>query len=136
MCKIINYLDITAENKNDLLRQLLLTFGYNPNGREDFHKELEKSKIGRLPQYLLAYRDTELVGYLFIIGEKSNASKLFPYWAVTNADEIPLKACVQLLEQGIQICKENNCTVLSERLKIQLESNRKRLGIKTDCDCR
>ena len=64
-------------------------------------REMEKSQPGIFPQYLFVFREHKLIGYMFLIAEKENYCKTFPWWAVDNSDELPLEISIQLLEYGI-----------------------------------
>lgn len=91
-------------------------------------QEMEKSVEGRLPQYVFARRDGALIGYLFLIAQAEKTSRVFPWWAVDNADELPLATDIRLLECGVRLCEKAGCFVLAERLKAQLENHKKGIG--------
>ncbi len=137
MIKICNYLEIPNEQKDAVLGQLLL-IGFSPayGGRKTMKKEMDRSRAGSLPQYLFVFRDDRLIGYMFLIAERENYSKAFPWWAVDNSDELPLDIAVQLLEMGIALSEKCNCNILSNRLKIQLESQKKGIGRRPEASCR
>ena len=99
-------------------------------------KEMEKSQTGAFPQYFFVFRDDRLIGYMFLIAEKEKYCKAFPWWAVHNSDELPLEISIQLLEYGISLCLEYNYSNLANRLKLQLESQKKGIGRRPENLCR
>lgn len=135
--KICNYRDIPSEKKDVVLGQLL-QIGFCPacGKTETMKKEMEKSQAGAFPQYLFVFRDDQLIGYMFLIAEKENYCKVFPWWAVDNSDELPLEVSIQLLEYGIQLSLDCNCPDLSNRLKLQLENQKNGIGRRPEHLCR
>lgn len=133
MIKICNYLDIPSEKKDAVLEQVL-QIGFCPayGKQKTMKREMEKSQPGIFPQYLFVFREHKLIGYMFLIAEKENYCKVFPWWAVDNSDELPLEISIQLLEYGIQISSKYNYPNLSNRLKIQLENQKKGIGRRTE----
>ena len=137
MISICNYRDIPDEKK-DVVLEHLLQIGFCPayGKQETMKKEMEKSQAGTLPQYLFVFRDDELIGYMFLIAEKENYCKAFPWWAVDNSDELPLEISIKLLEYGIQLSLNCNCPNLSTRLKLQLENQKNGIGRRPEHLCR
>ena len=137
MINICNYRDIPSEVKDIVLEQLL-QIGFCPayGNQESMKKEMEKSQAGAFPQYLFVFRDDKLIGYMFLIAEKEKYCKAFPWWAVDNSDELPLEISIQLLEYGISLCLKYNYSNLANRLKFQLESQRKGIGRRPENLCR
>lgn len=137
MEQIKTYVDIPDEKKDVVLEQLVHV-GFCPAyGKvKTMKREMEKSQPGKLPQYLFVFRADKLIGYMFLIAEKENYSKPFPWWAVDNSDELPIDTAIQLLECGIQLSLECNCPNLADRLKAQLENQKKGIGRRSDTLCR
>lgn len=131
MIRISNYIDIPNEMKDTVLEQLLQVGFCSAYGdQKTIKSEIEKSQSGNLPQYLFVFQGDKLIGYMFLIAEKENYCKAFPWWATDNSDELPLEISIQLLEYGIQLSSNYNCPNLSNRLKIQLENQKKGIGRK------
>lgn len=129
MIKFYNYLDIPGEMKADVLKQLLQIGFYPAHGNlKTAKKEMDKSQTGMLPQYLFVFQNDKLIGYMFLIAEMEHYCKAFPWWAVDNSDELPLEISIQLLELGIDLSAKCNCPILSNRLKLQLEDQKKGIG--------
>ena len=137
MIKICNYRDIPSEKKDVVLEQLL-QIGFCPayGKQETMKKEMEKSQAGTFPQYLFVFRDDKLIGYMFLIAEKENYCKAFPWWAVDNSDELPLETSIQLLEYGILLSSKYNYFNLANRLKFQLENQKNGIGRRPEHLCR
>lgn len=129
MDEIINYLDLPENEKDRCLAELMATsFGPNHGDIGSIKDEMEKSERGRLPQFVFARRDGRVTGYMFLIAEKEKYSRIFPWWAVDNADELPLETDLRLLEYGIKLCSEAGCLKLAERLKAQIENHSRGIG--------
>lgn len=137
MVKIINYLELPNDAKDTILQQLFHV-GFCPayGNQKTMKKEMDKTRKGALPQYLFVLRDDKLIGYMFLIAEQENYCKAFPWWAVDNSDELPLETSIQLLEYGIQLSSKCSCPKLADRLKIQLESQKKGFGRRPENLCR
>lgn len=129
MDEIINYRDLPQDEKDKVLSRLL-GIGFCPawGGVKDMKREMEKSVEGRLPQYVFVRRNGELIGYLFLIAQAEKTSRVFPWWAVDNSDELPLATDIRLLEYGVSLCEKAGCFVLVERLKAQMENHKKGVG--------
>ncbi|MBQ2888098.1 MAG: hypothetical protein IJE29_04140 [Firmicutes bacterium] len=97
---------------------------------------MEKSQAGTLPQYLFVFRDDKLIDYMFLIAEKDNCCKVFPWWAVHNSDELPLEIAIKLLEYGIQLSSKYNYSNLANILKLQLEEQKNGIGRRPENLCR
>lgn len=137
MIRFCNYLDIPSEKKDAVLEQLL-QIGFLPayGKRKTIKKEMDKSQAGTLPQYLFVFRDDRLIGYMFLIAEKENSCKAFPWWAIDNSDELPLEIAIQLLELGIALSAKCHSSILSNRLALQLEDQKKGVGRRPETSCR
>ena len=136
---IINYLDIPNQERDNVLEQLL-HLGFCPayGKQKTIKREMEKSKKDKLPQYLFMFRDNELIGYSFLIGEKENICKPFPWWATDNSDELPLETATHLLEYAIELSTKCDCLTLADRLKTNLENQKKEIAQQTrkyPCPC-
>lgn len=137
MEQIINYLDIPLQNRDAVIEQLSCV-GFSPaSGKQKTMKrEMDQSQAGKLPQYLFVFRDGKLIGYMFLISENENYSKTFPWWAVDNSDELPLNTAIQLLEYGINLSLECGYVNLADRLKTELEYQKKGIGRRSENICR
>ena len=129
MDEIINYRDLDKCEKVQCLDELLkTTFRYHDKNVKDIKTEMDKSKEGSLPQFVFVRRDKKVIGYMFLIAEKENSSKLFPWWAVDNADELSIETDLRLLEYGVSLCTQAGCLKLANRLEMQMENHRNGIG--------
>lgn len=137
MERIVNYLDMSITERN-IAFDTLLRIGFCPAyGKiKTMQREMNKSKPGYLPQYFFAFRDVKLIGYMFLVGESESISRVFPWWAVDNTDEIPLKIAVEMLQIGIAMCENSGCHALAGRLRTQLERQKNGVGRRAEKDCR
>ena len=130
------YCDIPEERRDAVLSQLF-RIGFCPAyGRQKTVKrEMEKSRPGSLPQYLFLFREEELIGYLFLIAEREGYSRVFPWWAVGNPDELPLESAVRLLERGTSLSLKCGAPRLAQRMKLQMEEQKKGIGRRPESLC-
>ena len=129
MDEIINYRDLDECEKTQCLDELIKTlFRYPDKNAKDIKAEMDKSKDGSLPQFVFVRRDKKVIGYMFLIAEKENASKIFPWWAVDNSDELPIETDLQLLQYGVSLCSHAGCLKLANRLELQMENHRNGIG--------
>ena len=137
MERIVNYLDIPGEEKSAVIERLF-HIGFCPaHGRQTTVKrEMEQSKRDALPQYLFVFREDELIGYLFLIGEETRRGRIFPWWAAGNPDELPLETASRLLECGIRLSRQCGCPSLADRLREDLERQKKGIGRRPEDACR
>ena len=122
MERIVNYLEIPEEEKEQTLEQLL-RLGFCPayGKQRTLKREMEKSRKGSLPQYLFLFREEKLIGYSFLIGESEDISRVFPWWAVDNSDVLEAETAVRLLEEAVRLSTECGCPTLADRLQKNLE---------------
>ncbi len=122
MERIVNYLEIPDEEKDQIPEQLL-RLGFCPayGKQRTLKREMEKSRKGSLPQYLFLFRGEELVGYAFLIGEGEHKNRVFPWWAVDNSDVLAPESAVRLLEEAVRLSTECGCSALADRLQKNLE---------------
>lgn len=71
--QILNYLDMSEEQKEKSLRDLKSIGFYPAYGKEKTMKKImDKSIAGEMPQFYFVFRKEQLIGYLFIIGDTQN----------------------------------------------------------------
>ena len=129
MDEIINYRDLDECEKVQCLDELLkTTFSCSDRNVKDIKTEMDKSKEGCLPQFVFVRRDKKVIGYMFLIAEKENSSKLFPWWAVDNSDELSIETDLELLQYGVSLCTQAGCLKLANRLEMQMENHRNGIG--------
>ena len=87
MEQIINYRDIPTDKRIDILNALE-RIGFFPayGGVRTMQQIMEKSVPGSGPQFYFVFRENELIGYNFLIGD-TKKYKAFPWLAISNMDE-------------------------------------------------
>ena len=129
MDEIINYRDLDECEKIQCLDELIKTlFRYPDKNLKDIKAEMDKSQEGSLPQFVFVRRDKKVIGYMFLISEKENTGKLFPWWAIDNSDELPIETDLRLLQYGVSLCTQAGCLKLADRLEMQMENHRNGIG--------
>lgn len=131
MDEIVNYNDLNEEEKVRCLNELLKTsYGGNAKDIKNMKYEMDKSMDGCLPQFVFVRRKNKVVGYMFLIGEQMR-SRIFPWYAVENADELPLETDLRLLHYGVDLCTQSGCLKLADMLCIEIENHRNGIGRRT-----
>ena len=129
MDEIINYRDLDECEKLQCLNELIKTLFSCPGSDvKDIKAEMDKSQEGSLPQFVFVRRDKKVIGYMFLISEKENTGKIFPWWAVENSDELPIETDLRLLQYGVSLCTRAGCLKLADRLEMQMENHRNGIG--------
>ena len=129
MDEIINYRDLDESEKKQCLNELLkISFKCLSNDIKTIKAEMDKTQEGTLPQFVFVRRDKKVIGYMFLIGEKENTSKIFPWWAIENSDELPIETDLRLLQYGVSLCTQAGCLKLANRLEMQMENHRNGIG--------
>ena len=137
MDEIVNYIQLSKKERRHLPAQLSAVDFYPAHGGYmALYRAMETSRPGKLPQFLLVRRDGVLIGYLFLIAEQEKTSKVFPWWAVSNADELPLSTALDLLEQGAALCRDCGADKLAQQLQAQSARYRQGIGRRPDHLCR
>ena len=121
MSEIINFLDLTEKEKRHLPAQLAaVNFLPAHGGYSALRRELNRSAPGKLPQLLLAREGGEVAGYLFLISEGSGASRVLPWCAVSNCDQLSGEDAVNLIRAGYDLAKECGAENLANQMDAQL----------------
>ena len=129
MDEIINYRDLDESEKEQCLDELLKTsFSCPCSNVKAIKVEMDKTQEGSLPQFVFVRRDKKVIGYMFLIAEKENTSKIFPWWAVENSDELPVETDLRLLQYGVSLCNQAGCLKLANRLEMQMGNHRNGIG--------
>ena len=133
MNEIINYRDLDECEKIQCIDKLLKTSFSCPDANtEDLKAEMKKSREGSLPQFVFVRRNKKVIGYMFLIAEKENTDKLFPWWSVDNFDELPVETDLRLLKYGADMCIKAGYLKPADRLKMQMENHRNGIGRRSE----
>ena len=133
MSEIINYLDLTEKEKRHLPAQLAaVNFLPAHGGYSALRREMNRSEPGKLPQLLLAREGGEVVGYLFLISEESGTSKVLPWCAVSNCDQLSGIDAANLIRAGYEVARKCGAENLAHQMDAQLFIQQERLDLRSE----
>lgn len=134
--QILNYLDMSDEQKGRALIGLKGIGFYPAYGKEKTMKRImDKSAAGELPQFYFVFRKEQLIGYMFIIGD-TQKYRAFPWLAVSNADELPIRVTKPLMEIGIAAWKSIGNDKMAVFFQRQLTNYENGVGHQPENLCR
>lgn len=96
---------------------------------------MEKSVPGSGPQFYFVFRENELIGYNFLIGD-TKKYKAFPWLAISNMDEQKLAVCEELMKIQIAFFEELGMQKIADHCVRIMEDYRKGIGKQKESDCR
>ena len=88
---------------------------------------MEKSLMGQMPQFYFAFRDTKLIGYMFLIGDEKKF-RAFPWRAVDNLNELSMQLVEPLMEIAIKTWSDAGNNRMADYCKRLLNDYRKGIG--------
>ena len=95
----------------------------------------EKTFAGSGPQFYFVFRENELIGYNFLIGD-TKKYKAFPWLAISNMDEQKLTVCEELMKIQIAFFEELGMQKIADHCVRIMEDYRKGIGKRKESDCR
>ena len=102
MERIINYQDMSSEQRSSALRALGSIGFFPAYGKiKTMQKVMDNSVKDKMPQFYFIFRDRELIGYMFLIGDDKKF-RAFPWIAIDNLDELPMRIVEPLVEIAIK----------------------------------
>ncbi len=134
--QVLNYLNMTDEQKEKALMGLKGIGFYPAYGKEKTMKRImDKSAAGKLPQFYFAFREEQLIGYMFIIGD-TQKYRAFPWLAVSNADELPMRVTRTFMETGIAAWRNAGHDNMADFFQRQLTDYENGIGHRPEDLCR
>ena len=128
MEQIYNYLDMSIEQRKTALNSLSSIGFYPAYGKvKTMQNVMDKSVAGQMPQFYFAFRDTELIGYMFLIGDEKKF-RAFPWLAIDNLNELPMCLVEPLMEIEIRAWYEVGMDLMADFCKRLLDNCRKGIG--------
>lgn len=102
MEQIINYQEMSSEQRSSAL-QALGSIGFLPayGTIKTMQMVMDNSVKDKMPQFYFIFRDGELIGYMFLIGDDKKF-RAFPWLAIDNLDELPMRIVEPLVEIAIK----------------------------------
>lgn len=148
MEQIYNYRDMSPEQRESALHALS-SIGFLPayGGIKTMQRAMDQSAGEKMPQFYFVFRDEELIGYMFLIGN-SKMFRAFPCIAVDNLDELPMRIVEPLItiavragndEGGSLTGSDGSATersLIARRYEQRLEDYRRGIGRRNENECR
>ena len=136
MEQILNYLEMSEEQRT-LALDSLRSIGFHPayGKTKTMRRIMDKSIAGEMPQFYFAFRDGELIGYLFLIGD-AQRFRAFPWIEVNNLDELPMNLTEQLMKIAVDTYRGAGDIGQVIYHEAVLEDYRKGIGHRRKRDCR
>lgn len=133
---ILNYIDMSEEQRINALENLKYIGFYPAYGTEQTMKKImDKSIVDEMPQFYFVFRKEKLIGYLFIIGD-TQKYKSFPWLAISNVDELPMRVTRSLMKIYIEAWEKMNNVNMADYLRRQLQDYEYGVGHRSENLCR
>ena len=133
---ILNYIDMSEEQRINVLENLKHIGFYPAYGTEQTMKKImDKSIVDEMPQFYFVFRKEKLIGYLFIIGD-TQKYKSFPWLAISNVDELPMRVTRSLMKIYIEAWEKMNNVNMADYLRRQLQDYEYGVGHRSENLCR
>ena len=134
--RIINYREIPSERRIEVV-SALENIGFVPayGGVKTMLQIMEKSVPEVGPQFYFVFREKELIGYQFLIGDEEKY-KAFPWFAISNMDEQKLVLCKKMMELQIAFFESLGMNKMVEHSAEILEDYRNGIGKRKESECR
>ena len=133
---ILNYIDMSEEQRINVLENLKHIGFYPAYGTEQTMKKImDKSIVDEMPQFYFVFRKEKLIGYLFIIGD-TQKYKSFPWLAISNVDELPMRVTRSLMKIHIEAWEKMNNVNMADYLRRQLQDYEYGVGHRSENLCR
>ena len=136
MEQIINFRDIPIDERADVLNALE-GIGFAPacGGVKTMLRAMEKSVAETGPQFYFVFRENELIGYQFLIGDEKKY-KAFPWLVISNMDEQKMVLCEKMMELQIAFFESLGMYKMVEHSAEILEDYRNGIGKRKESECR
>ncbi len=133
---ILNYIELSEEQRKNALMNLK-NFGFYPAyGTEQTMKNImDKSIVDEMPQFYFVFRKEQLIGYLFIIGD-TQKYRPFPWLAISNVDELPMRVTRLLMKKHIEAWEKTNNVNMADYLRRLLIDYEHGVGHRPENLCR
>ncbi|MFR1051139.1 MAG: hypothetical protein ACOX67_10070 [Oscillospiraceae bacterium] len=136
MEQILNYLDMSEEQRALALNSLSSIGFYPAHGKmETMRRIMDQSIVGERPQFYFAFRDSELIGYMFLIGD-AQRFRSFPWIEINNLDELPMNLTEQLMKIAIDTYRGAGDIGQAIYHETLLGDYRNEIGHRRESDCR
>lgn len=136
MEQIINYREIPIDRRLNVLNSLL-DIGFTPayGGVKTMKRIMDKSIPEAGPQFYFVFRENELIGYQFLIGDEEKY-KTFPWLAISNMDEQKIALCEKMMDLQIDFFENLGMDKMVEHCTQIKEEYSKGIGKRKESECR
>lgn len=136
MERIVNYRDIPDDKRESVLKAVQ-ALGFTPayGKTKTMMRIMDQSIDGNGPQFYFVFRDEELIGYLFLIGDEKRY-RSFPWLVIGNEDEQRMALCEKMVRIQIQFFEANGRHDLAESCEGRLMDYQTGLGKRAETACR
>ena len=133
---ILNYIELSEEQRKNALMNLK-NFGFYPAyGTEQTMKNImDKSIVDEMPRFYFVFRKEQLIGYLFIIRD-TQKYRPFPWLAISNVDELPMRVTRLLMKKHIEAWEKTNNVNMADYLRRLLIDYEHGVGHRPENLCR
>ena len=102
MERFYNYRNMSLEQRESALISLS-SIGFFPayGSIKTMRRIMDKSVGEKMPQFYFVFRNKELLGYMFLIGD-NRRFRAFPWLAIDNLDELPMRVVEPLMDIAIK----------------------------------
>lgn len=113
MEQVLNYQDMSPDQRESALNALS-SIGFLPAyGKiKTMQRVMDKSVGDKMPQFYFVFRDMELIGYMFLIGN-DKLYRAFPWLAVDNLDELPMRIVEPLTDIAIKTWSDESGSIIN-----------------------
>ena len=133
---ILNYIELSEEQRKNALMNLKNIGFYTAYGTEQTMKNImDKSIVDEMPQFYFVFRKEQLIGYLFIIGD-TQKYRPFPWLAISNVDELPMRVTRLLMKKHIEAWEKTNNVNMADYLRRLLIDYEHGVGHRPENLCR
>lgn len=124
MLLIKNYNEVSEDEKAKLIDDLFTTTCYfMRRDKTKVFSKFEKSRTGKMPQYVFLYDDQKMIGYAIIMGT-SVMDPDVQFWMNDNHDELPKEQALYLLNAAYEACKNCNDKKILKLLETCIEEEK------------
>lgn len=148
MEQILNYQDMSPEQREAALNALS-SIGFLPAyGKiRTMQRVMDKSVGNKMPQFYFVFRDMELIGYMFLIGN-NKMFRAFPWLAVDNLDGLPMRIVEPLVDMAIKAWNNESGSIINadgsvieksliaQSYKKRLADYKRGIGRRNENECR
>ena len=102
------------EQRESALNSLSSIGFYSAYGKVKTMKRIMDKSVGeKMPQFYFVFRDKELIGYMFLIGD-DKMFRAFPWLVIDNLDELPMRIVEPLMDIAVEAGTNEGGSIIGE----------------------